>query len=140
MKKPWEEKNSVFDPKARYMHDWNIGSLVHFYSSDYDLSYPGITMKTDMVDNDINFEKQTIEKLQCKTIINTYLETSKGYKIIHKLTYYFGRAGFEVETEFINKSNHDCELQMLTSFSLDNLSPFQIDDAPNKYFLHRFYG
>lgn len=140
LKNPWDEENSTFDPKARYMHNWKMGSLVHFYSSDYDLSYPGITMKSDMVDEDLFFEEQTEEAFDDKTIIKTFLTTSKGYKIIHKLAYYNGRTGFEIETEFINGSGQDCDIQMLTSFSLDNLSPFQSDDAPGKYFLHRFYG
>lgn len=140
VKKPWEEKNSKFDPKARYMHNWKIGSLAHFYSSDYNLSYPGTTMKSDMVDDDLEFEDQTEEIFSDKTVLKTTLRTSKGYKLVHKLAYYEGRTGFEIETEFVNESKSECDLQMLTSFSLDNLSPFQNDDGPDKYFLHRFYG
>lgn len=140
VKNAWEEPNGKLDPRAKYIHDFRTGSLVHFYSSDYNLSYPGITMKSDMADNDTEFEKQEAETENNKTVITTYLKTSKGYRIIHKLTYREGRGGFEIETAFKNESGSDCELQMLTSFSLDNLSPLQCDDAPNKYFLHRFYG
>ena len=140
IKNPWELENSEFDPKARYMRNWKIGSLAHFYSPDYDLSYPGITMKSDMVDDDLYFDNQTTETENQKITIKTFLKTSKGYKIIHNLSYYEGRKGFEVETEFVNESKQDCDLQMLTSFSLDNLSPFQQDDAPYKYHLHKFYG
>ena len=140
MEKPWEEENSEIDPKARYMHNWQMGSLVHFYSSDYDLTYPGTTMKSDMVDDDMLFEKQTVDVLGDKTVVNTFIGANRGYRIIHKLTHYKGRTGFEIETEFVNESEHECDVKMLTSFSLDNLSPFQRDDAPGKYFFHRFYG
>lgn len=140
VKEAWEEPNSEFDPKSRYMHNWKIGSLAHLYSSDYELSSPGITMKNDMADDDFVFEFQVHEIENECDIVKTVLNNLKGYKVIHQLKYYNNRTGFEIETEFLNESKHDCNLQMLTSFSLDNLSPFQNNDAPNKYFLHRFYG
>lgn len=46
----------------------------------------------------------------------------------------------EIETEFINESGADVCLDMLSSFALDNLSPFHEDDAQNCYKFHRFYG
>ena len=61
VKEAWEESNSEFDPKSQYMHNWKIGSLVHLYSSDYELSSPGITMKNDMADDDFVFEFQAHE-------------------------------------------------------------------------------
>ncbi len=140
VKKPWEQPNGKINPRAEYVHDWRIGSLVHFYASEYNLSCPGITMKCDAADNDVSFEKQEKIAQNGAVVIRTYLKTARGYQIIHNLTYYEGRRGFEIETEFKNNGDAACELQMLTSFSLDNLSPFQCDDAPNKYFLHRFYG
>ena len=68
----------------------------------------------------------------------TYLKHIDGYILKHTLTYING--GFTVETEFINNSDSDVEIDMLSSFAMDNLSPLQADDAPDKYKFHRFFG
>lgn len=56
----------------------------------------------------------------------------------HKVIYYKGEHGIEVETTFLNHSTRTMVLDMITSFCLDNLSPFQTDDAPYKLSLHRY--
>ncbi len=70
--------------------------------------------------------------------IITLLEAEEGYRVRHTVTYTEGESGIEVENEFQNRSERPFTLDMMTSFSLDNLSPFQPDDAPYKLRLHRF--
>ena len=138
---PWNIPNyKGFDARAKYMHAWDMGLLAHFHTSDAQLSRSGITMKNSLAEADMKFESQETIIEEKKTEIVTRLVNDIGYVIIHTLTYYEGLRGFEIETRFENHSGRDISLEMLTSFSLDNLSMFQEDDAPNCYNLHRFYG
>ena len=130
---PWTEEIPEFDPRARYMHWWNTGNLAYYHVTGQNLARAGYTMKTA---HEMYFESQTADENGVRTV----LDTPEGYKIIHTLTYVTGLKGFEIETEFINESGKDVTLEMLSSFALDNLSPFQSDDAPNKYKFHRFFG
>lgn len=132
-KTPWTEKNSEFNPRARYLHRWTIGSLAYYHVTGQNLSRPGYTMKSD---RELYFENQTASDNKIETV----LKAPEGYKIIHTVTYTEGLKGLEIETEFVNESGNEVCLEMLSSFALDNLSPFQSDDAPNRYKLHRFYG
>lgn len=130
---PWEEESPKFDPRARYMHTFNLGSLAYYHVTGQNLSRAGYTMKSH---KDLRLESQEADENGVKTV----LVSPEGYKIIHTLTYRNGLKGFEIETEFINESGSDTTLEMLSSFALDNLSPFQSDDAHNKYKFHRFFG
>ena len=138
VKKAWLQPNDKFDARCKYMHQWNIGNLVHLQLSHHNRQNG--TMKFCQSSELLKFsEQKTEETVECKKII-TILKADEGYGVIHTLTNFTNTNAFVVDTEFINNSQRDFTLEMLTSFSLDNLSPFQEDDAPNKYSLHRFYG
>jgi len=139
-KKQWEKEKDAFNPRAEYMYGWEIGSMVHFQTTDYQYFNTGRTMKNPLTAQSLHFENQTVNEIGEKTEIVTTLLNEKGYKILHTLTYIKGMSAVEIETTFINESSKQCTLEMLSSFSLDNLSPFQEDDGPNVYKLHRFYG
>lgn len=140
-KEPWNTPNfKGYDARAKYMHAWDMGLLAHFHTSDAQLSRNGITMKNSQAELNMKLESQEYICEGGKAEIITKLANDIGYVIIHSLTYYEGLRGFEIETRFENHSGRDTTLEMLTSFSLDNLSVFQEDDAPNCYNLHRFYG
>lgn len=135
--KPWETTLDEFNPRARYMHSWNIGSLAYYHLVGENTAFPGSTMK---VLNSLKFVSQNIEENENGKTIKTLLLTNNNCKILHTLKYFIGFEGIECETEFINESGKDVMLDMLSSFALDNLSPFQNDDAPNTYNFHRFFG
>lgn len=140
LKNPWDIPGaSVFEPRARYRHQWSMGSLVYFYTSDLDLEHPGFTMKASNITDLIFFKAQEKRETGNKTEIITTL-TCEGYTLVHTLVYMEGLRGFESHTEFVNTKNEDATLRMLSSFALDNLSPFQEDDAPDTYKFHRFFG
>ncbi len=140
MKKPWDIPNATeFEPKARYRHQWSMGSLVYFYTNDLDLEQPGFTMKATNITNTIFFDSQEIKETDGKTEIITKL-TCQGYTLFHTLVYREGLRGFESHTEFVNTKSEPTTLRMLSSFALDNLSPLQEDDAPDTYNFHRFLG
>lgn len=137
LKSPWEKELKHFDPRAKYQNSFFFGNLSYYHVKGENQSFPGYTMKSN---KGMIFESQDIlEDDNSKTVV-TVLKNDKGYKICHKLIYKEGLKGFIVNTTFINESADDVYLDMLSSFALDNLSPFQNDDAPNKYKFHRFYG
>ena len=136
--KPWELEPPPFKPNERYLNGWFLGRLAYYHLVGHDSMAPAFTMKN--FDLDLRLESQNISEKDGKTVIETLMTSDEGCKVMHRLTYICGLGGFEVETEFVNNSGKDVTLDMLTSFTLDNLSPFQMDDAPNTYSFHRFYG
>lgn len=138
VKKAWLKPNDGFDARCRYMHQWSIGRLVHLQLAHHNRQSG--TMKFSQSAGLLKFFGQETEKSNKTTKIITTLKADEGYGVIHTVTHFADTNAFVVDTEFINNSERDFTLEMLSSFSLDNLSPFQEDDAPCKYSFHRFYG
>lgn len=136
----WEKGESPWDARARYMNSWKMGSLAYFMTSDLNCLIPGLSMKNENLVRNLKFENQVVEKTGKETKIITFLAHNTGYKIIHTLTHIQGLRGLICETEFVNDSENDTYLTHLSSFTLDNLSPFQNDDGDEAYVFHRYYG
>ncbi len=136
-KKPWEIEKSKFNPRAQYLHKWETGSIAYYHLVGEDTAFPGNTMKTL---NTVYFVSQEVDKDNNHTKIKTLLATANHCKLLHTITYMEGLEGFECETEFVNESGAEVTLDMLSSFAMDNLSPFHMNDAPNAYQFHRFFG
>lgn len=140
LKRPWEIEVLPLDARADYNRSWNMGSLAYFMIKGENMENAGFTMKSSGVSGKMRLEKQYVEEVPGKKIIVTVLKSEEGYRITHSVTHYVGKKGLEIETEFLNGTDADIELEMLSSVSVDNISPFHEDDAPNAYYLHRFYG
>lgn len=138
LKEPWKNPLKPMNPRARYSNIWTLGRLAYFHLVGQDTAAPGYTMKVFYID--LPMDSQTVEDNGKQIIIKTLLKTDENYQVLHTVTYTKGLAGLQINTEFINNSCQAVTLDMLSSFSLDNLSPFQNDDAPNTYNFHRFYG
>lgn len=138
VKRPWETPNGEFDARSRYIHHWTIGSLAHVHLT-HQAKY-GSTMKFSEGTKKLKYKSQNVEKTKECTKIVTILTADEGYSVRHTLTKPEGYNAFIADTEFINESDRDFTIETLTAFSLDNLSPFHDDDAPNSYALHRFKG
>ncbi|MFA7637012.1 MAG: alpha-galactosidase [Monoglobales bacterium] len=136
--KPWINNESPFNARARYSNGWVLGRLAYYHIVGQTVPSPGDTMKSFYLKLEL-VSQRLIENGKRKTV-ETILNCESDCMIAHRLTYIEGLGGFQVETEFTNAGGEDVTLDMLTSFSLDNLSPFQMDDGPNAYNLHRFYG
>lgn len=140
VKKPWEKEN-----KANMLgvgnHAWEMGSIAHFLTTDDSVSLPGVTLKSTCVTSKLKLSNQTLKEEKNKREIITELVHENGYKIIHTITGYRGLRGLECKTAFVNETGKDVTLCNLTSFALDNLSPFyEDDDESDRYILHRYYG
>lgn len=131
--------------KENYMgypnnYDWFAGSLVHLHLSHhctpmYDNSY-----KLSESTKKLKFESQSYEKTSHSQIISTVVSADEGYSVIHKLIHYNNENGFEVKCTFLNKTGKSVVLEMITSASLDGLSPFMYDDGSESLVYHTFRG
>ena len=140
LQKPWDFKPEPWDARSDYHHSWRLGSLAYFMISGENLENAGFTMKSSSLASRMKLQNQTFTKDETGACIITILQCEEGYGIKHTVTYYAGKKGLEVETEFVNNSGNDVTLEMLSSVTIDNISPFHKDDAPNSYYFHRFYG
>lgn len=73
------------------------------------------------------------------TEIKTFLEDSaKRFRCIHRLSYREGDAGLRTGVEFINTGNATLELELLTSFALNGLTPYSRGSCTKHLQIHRF--
>lgn len=137
---PWNNPEMPFDARRNYTHNWEMGSLVHFHLEHQQFCLPGMTMRSAENDRLFLFKNQEVHTESGVTRIVTVLKSAEGYAVHHTLTHREGLRGFEVTTEFVNQSGTPVTLDMISSFVMDGLSPFQEDDAPDTYQLHRFFA
>jgi len=133
----WDLEEMSFNPEAEYTRSVHPGNLVYCILKGDDLEYPGYTMKSK---SNLTLKSHEFIKETDGAKIVTVMTRENGCEIEHTLTYKNGYKGFICNTKFLNNSYKTVVLDMLSSFALDDLSPFQSDDAPNKYKFHRFYG
>ncbi len=136
----WNLPRGEFTTTPDYVRQWSLGQLAYFQLAEEPMWHQGVTMKNVELADTMRLVYQDVRELCSETEIVTHLKSDEGYEIEHIIRHKEGFEGLEFETEFINNSEKGVTLEMLTSFTLDNLSPYQIDDAPNKYRLHRFLG
>ena len=136
--KPWEVPEAPFDTRARYSHGWKLGKLAYVHMIGESVASPGFTLKS--FDQKLQFLSQDLIEESGRTTVCTRMALDYGCELMHKLTYIEGLGGLETEVEFFNCGDQDVTLDMISSFALDNMTPFHMDDAPNCYHLHRFYG
>jgi alpha-galactosidase len=84
------------------------------------------------------FHGQTVEYQGEQTTVVTTLCCADGCEIEHRLSWHEGDATAEIVTAFHNDSSRPVTLEMLTSFSLGGLTPFDSADAPGRLRVHRF--
>lgn len=130
----WNIESGPFDPRARYMHNFYMGCLAYVHICGKN---PGRLGRSLKICDFVMVSREHIN-IAGKEAIVTYLKNDDNVLIKHTLTFESANGGFKIETELINKSGKAVKIDMISSFTLDNLSPMQKDDAPNKYRFHRF--
>ncbi|MDD3339993.1 MAG: alpha-galactosidase [Lachnospiraceae bacterium] len=137
----FEERRSIMQHRENVCEAWNVGSLCHLALRHHAQGNgAGNTLKYGQSTDGLKYVEQKVEESGQTIRIVTLLEAIEGYQAEHTVTYTAGENGIEIGTVFINKTGRTVTLDMITSFSLDNLSPLQKDDAPYKLKLHRFRG
>ena len=69
--------------------------------------------------------------------VKTWLEDERGYMAVHYLEWVNGETTASTYTEFLNHSSESVKLEMLSSFSLGELSPYLKGDCNNEIMIHR---
>lgn len=120
--------------------DWFPGSLVHLHLAHHVNSSYGNSYKFSRSVKNLFFSGQVVtEKEDCITI-ETLLTAAEGYRVRHILRCYGEENGFEVQSVFENNTGRRVRLELLTSASLDNLSPYGEDDGSRSLVWHTFRG
>lgn len=111
------------------------GALCHIRLAHHANPPYSNSLKLSDSHDDMYFKEQHITKAIEKTTIETTIVSDEGYEVLHKLTGYSGEDGFAIECTFINKTGKDIKLDMITSASLDALSPFDKSDSSEKIYI-----
>ena len=129
-----EERDSEFMDH----YDWYPGTLCYIHLSHHGrIGYTNSYKLSEGYDA-LWFKSQEKLRENGKTIIRTVLCSDEGYEVVHNLTNYDGEVGFEVECTFVNKSGGSLDIEMMTSASLDGLSPYAKDDSSKDVYIHEF--
>lgn len=113
---------------------WHVGSLVHLaVQGEAQGNGAGNTLKYGMSTKALRFAGQT----HTADTVQTRLVADNGIEVFHQLTWVAD--AFRVKTTVHNTSTEPVVLDLLTSFSLDNLSPYELAESGHLR-LHRFRG
>lgn len=138
----WELGPGGWDVRGEYNRDWRLGNLVQLHLRHHNRSRGnGVTEKYSEGTENLRFQKQWSEEAGDLYQVKTLLSAEEGYEVLHTISYLKGTKAITCDTEFINNSDRVFELEMLSSFCLDDLSPYQKDnDQTGKLAVHRFLG
>lgn len=94
---------------------------------------PGSSMRNPACTENLKFISQTLDG----DTVRSVFAGERDLQLLHNVKMIPGKNIIEVDLEIINSGSAPVLLEMAQSFSLGMLSPFQTDDAPGKYFIHR---
>jgi alpha-galactosidase len=97
----------------------------------------GITMRNSCSTRELKYESQTvIEEKGYKTII-TVLKNNYKHELEHRVTWYHGDDAIMVYCIFKNCSESKTTIEMLSSFSLGGITPFEVGDTAKSLLVHQ---
>lgn len=90
----------------------------------------------------LRFQGQTVKELEegRGICIETRLADDRGYGAVHRLTWLQGAPYVRISTVFENHSRETAKLELLSSFSLQGISPWMEGDCHNQITVHRIRG
>lgn len=97
----------------------------------------GSSMRNSESSNRMEYKDQEVIENNEKIIIKTFLEDKRGYLATHKVTYFKGEDSFELRTIYKNNSKDAVTLEMISSFEIGNITPFERGDSPDNILIHR---
>lgn len=97
----------------------------------------GITMRNSCSTKELKYKSQKfIDEKDYKTII-TVLENNYNHEVEHRVIWYHGDQSIMIYCIFKNCSDTETTIEMLSSFSLGCITPFQEGDAANSLLIHQ---
>ncbi|MNB70680.1 Alpha-galactosidase [compost metagenome] len=97
----------------------------------------GMTMRNSGTVQQCRFKLQETESSGGKFTIRTVLEDGRDHEFIHELIWCEGDAGVSSRITAVNRSSEQMTLEMLSSFSMSEMTPFQQGDAAGTLRFHR---
>lgn len=105
---------------------------------DYPGGYAGgVTMRNSQTVDKLTFVEQKRKENGGRIEIHTVFEDKTACRYIHKLGYTKGDYALDCVTEFVNNSRENVTLEMLSSFSVGEITPFEKGDATGHLLVHR---
>lgn len=83
------------------------------------------------------FDREETEVKDGKTVFKTYMKTESGIEAVYVNEFREDSRYITAYTELTNNSGEEMTLEMLASFCLYGISPYNSDAAPESYVLHR---
>jgi len=96
----------------------------------------GVTLRNSETVERCYFTEQKYEQQDDTTSIKTYLQDGRGHLLIHELSWRKGEVSVASQTTFVNQSSQRADIELLSSFSLSEMTPFQDGDG-KELVLHR---
>jgi len=97
----------------------------------------GRTMTNSLSSCNFKYWEQKISENQVGKTIITRLKDNKNRILEHHLEWQRGDSAVTMHSVFVNASGRDVSLEMLSSFSLGSITPFEKGDTPGALLLHR---
>lgn len=97
----------------------------------------GVTLRNGATVEAMRFQSQEVVKEGNRIEIHTSFLSDKGHQYIHRLGYTKGDYALDSVTEFVNNGKEEVTLEMLSSFSISEITPFEKGDATNHLKAHR---
>jgi alpha-galactosidase len=116
-------------------------SLVHFKSvgDKYGNGFSGgRTMRHSGSLDTLAYDHQTVDQSSSALCVKTYLRVPSGLLFEHIMKWRKGDQAISVTTVCHNESSTPVTLEMLSSFSLGGITPFERSDASDRLIFHRF--
>ncbi len=98
----------------------------------------GRTMRAAPTIDRFGFQGQETRREGAKTTLVTTLLSADGCRIEHSVSWHEGDRAIQIYTAFVNGSSAPVTLEMLSSFSLGGISPFDGADSAGRLQVHRF--
>lgn len=98
---------------------------------------PGNSMRQGASTKNLKYKNQKVEENENEIVIHTYLADERGYEAEHMVTWKKGMPYVRVRTYFSNASQEVVTLEMLSSFSLQGITPYIEGDAHEDMMVHR---
>lgn len=97
----------------------------------------GNTMRQSGTATEFRYVGQTADTYEGKTDICTILKNGRGHKIEHHLLYREGEKSARCHCIFCNAGSESVQLELLSSFSLGQISPYMEQDGHDTIRVHR---
>ncbi len=131
-------KNYSIDNQFTDHVDWYAGAIAHIHLSHHTQPPYCDTCKLGQSYKEMYFKSQDCTEYDDRTVVKTVMTSDEGYDVIHKLTHRNGDEAFIVETTFVNTSDRDFKLEMISSAALDGLTPYSDTEHSKELNIHVF--